>query len=288
MLRHALPQVWQAERAASGAGIVPALHQLRRLSLADFGDVMLAMPNPEFPALSALLARMPEEAVQRRFNGSAGRPLMHESVSFVRAVSASFRELTGRSLRGGHILDFGCGWGRLLRMMPYFSDPECLEGVDPMPAAIELCREHGVPGHLAVSHALPGSLPVRCQRFDLIYSYSVFTHLSRRAMDTALAALRHVVAEDGLLALTVRPIRTWDALERHEGAGGGASMLRDAHLQEGFAFRPHNVAPVDGDVTYGDSSVDIPWFAARYAQWELRGLERGWDDQQTVLLLTPR
>lgn len=286
MLTHALPLVWRAERAAAEGGLVPALRQLRRLSLADFGDVMLAMPKPELAALSALLARMPDEAVQLGFNGGAGKTLMHDSVSFVRAAAASFREITGRGLRGGHILDFGCGWGRLLRLMPYFSDPSRIAGVDPMARAIELCREHGVAGHLAQSSALPTSLPVGDRRFDLIYAYSVFTHLSLRAMDSAMGALREVVGEGGLLALTVRPIEYWAAMELRGDAE--AAGLRDRHLQSGFAFRPHNLPAVDGDVTYGDSSVDIEWFAQRYAQWDLRGLDRGWDDQQTVLLLTPR
>jgi hypothetical protein len=34
-------------------------------------------------------------------------------------------------------------------------------------------------------------------------------------------------------------------------------------------------------------SVDVDWFSQRHAQWELRGIDRGWDELATVLLLTP-
>ncbi len=286
MLTHALPTTWQAERAAGEGGLLPALHRLRRLGLADFGDVMLAMPSAEMPALSAVLPRMPEEAVQRAFNGGAGQKLMQDSVSFVRTMISGYCDVTGRRPRGARILDFGCGWGRLLRLMPYLADPDHIAGVDPMSRAIALCRDHGILGHLAQSDPLPRALPVHGATFDLIYSYSVFTHLSLRAMDACLAALREVVADAGLLVLTVRPIEYWTAAEKRGDAG--APGLRDQHLQTGFAFRPHNLPPVDGDLTYGDSSLDIAWFGSRYAQWELRGIDRGWDDMQTVLLLSPR
>ena len=286
VLTHALPTIWQAERAAAESGLLPALHRLRRLGLADFGDVMLAMPHADMPALSALLPRMPEESIQRQFNGGAGSKLMHDSVSFVRSTASAYRDITGKRLQGARILDFGCGWGRLLRLMPFFADPERIAGVDPMARAIALCKEHGVLGHVARSEPLPRTLPVGDEQFELIYAYSVFTHLSLRAMDTCLAALRETVADYGLLALTVRPIEYWAAAEKQGDAG--APRLRAQHLQSGFAFRPHDVAAVEGNVPYGDSSFDIAWFEARYAQWELRGIDRGWDDMQTVLLLTPR
>ena len=283
MLTHMLPVVWQAERAAAEGGLLPALRQLRRLGLAEFGDVMLALPDRNFPELSRLLPRMPEEAVQRNFNGGFGTMLMHDSVSFVRVVASGFQRIAHRPLQGGRILDFGCGWGRLLRLLPLFTDPDQIFGVDPMDRAIPLCRDHGVLGQLATSEFLPRTLPVGEEPFDLIYSYSVFTHLSLRAMDAAMAAMRRVVAADGLLVVTIRPIEYWDDIAIPESAA-----LRGQHLQAGFAFNPHNHAPVDGDVTYGDSSVDIPWFAARYAEWELRFVDRGWDARQTALFLTPR
>lgn len=40
--------------------------------------------------------------------------------------------VTGAGLENKKILDYGCGWGRLLRLMNYYSDPDRVCGVDAM------------------------------------------------------------------------------------------------------------------------------------------------------------
>jgi SAM-dependent methyltransferase len=278
MLAHVRPTVWRAERAASEAGLIAALRQLRRLGLAEFADVLLAMPDAEFPALSGVLPVMPDEAVQRALHGSAGKALMHDGVSFLRVAAAASRDLTGRPARGARILDFGCGWGRLLGLLTYFSDPERLVGLELAPAAVALAREHRMPGRIALVTD-QRTLPVPEHSFDLIVSHSLFTRLAPDDMDVAMVSLRGSVTEAGLLALTVRPVEFWDFLAQHGDAE--APGLRARHLQNGFAVRETE----DGRC---DVSVDVDWFAQRHAQWELRGTDRGWDELATVLLLTPR
>jgi hypothetical protein len=67
-------------------------------------------------------------------------------------------------------------------------------------------RRVNLPGHLAVSGYLPTSLAVGDLTFDLIFAFSVFTHLSLRATGQALRPLRKYIRPTGLLVVTVRPI----------------------------------------------------------------------------------
>jgi SAM-dependent methyltransferase len=260
---------------------------LRRLGIDDFGEVQLSMPDPAFPKLSGLLPAMASEEVQRNWTGNAGVDLLKQTSTFVRTLSFSFARLTGRSLEQASILDFGCGYGRIARLFYYFTDEARLVGVDPWNRSIELCREAGMGAHFHVSDYLPTALPVGDQKFDLIYAFSVFTHLSPRAATAALRTLRRYVAKDGMLTITIRPVEYWQ-IDPHASAEQRAS-LPALHREQGYAFLPHNRPPVDGDVTYGDSSMTLEWLELRFPEWQIRGTDRSLDDPyQRYVHLTPR
>ena len=146
------------------------------------------------------------------------------------------------------------------------SSPARIWGLDPWEKSIELCRADAVLGQLAVSDYLPTALPVGDARFDLIYAFSVFTHLSERAATLALTTLRRYVARGGLLVITIRPTEYWDHLDsvvRAEASSTGNSIDRDElvarHEKSGFAFVPHARGAIDGEVIYSDTSLSFEW-----------------------------
>jgi len=166
-------------------------------------------------------------------------------------VSENFASISGRSLSAKRILDFGCGYGRILRSMLYFSDPADLYGCEHWDRSIDLCKHDGLTVNLALSEYLPTHLPFTA-RFDLIYALSVFTHLSQRATRQCLDTLHGYIGENGVLVITVRPVEYWAADPNPSQAEREQLVLE--HNQNGFAFRPHERAG-DGDSTYGDTSM---------------------------------
>ena len=253
-----------------------AFRRLRKLGLDDFGAVLWSMPDPRFPKLSGLLPAMASEEVQRNWTGNTGLTLLRLSAGFVRSLSYNVARLCGRPLDDQRILDFGCGYGRIARLMYYFVGEERLFGVDPWDRSIELCREAGLGTNFLVSDYLPRSLPIDDVRFDLVYAFSVFTHLSQRATVAALSTVREYVAPGGLLCITIRPIEYW----HHDPHTTPVQrqQLMERHRTQGFAFSPHNLAPVDGDVTYGDASMTLDWLEIRFPCWELVATDRSMDD----------
>lgn len=253
----------------------------------DFGAVLLAMPDPRYPKLSRLLPAMASDEVQRNWTGNCGIELLKQTVRFVESLDDQFTKLTGRSLDGARVLDFGCGYGRISRLLYKFTDEMNVACVDPWDKAIAICHEAGLVDNYLVSDYLPTSLPVASGDFDLIYAFSVFTHLSERATFAALRVLRKYIASRGVLVITVRPPEYWE----HDLATSAAEkiQMRKRHEAEGFAFHPHLRAAVEGDITYGDTSLTAEWLGRQFPEWLVTAAERfSLDPWQIYVFLTPR
>lgn len=228
---------------------------LQAIPLDVFALLQLERPSA-FRDLRDFLAPMPSGEVQESWNGAQGRELLRMSVDFVTRVVARYSNESGQPLADSDVLDFGCGWGRLLRLMVRYVPHDRLYGVDPWDESLELCRSCAVKGHLALSDYVPRALPFD-RRFDMIYAFSVFTHLSRRTTLQVLSTLRRYISKTGLLFITIRPEEYW---HYHDG-GTDAEERIAAHHRDGLVFVPHNREPIDGDVTYGDTTFTLDWLS---------------------------
>lgn len=271
----------RAERAAT-QGASAAIAILRELPLEDFGTLMWSLPNERYPNLSRCLPRMASEDVQRDWTGASGDALLRQTLAFVRMLDTRVNELGAKPLAQSRVLDFGCGYGRHLRLMYYFRNPSELFACDPWEASISVCQADGVLGNLARSEDLPADLPFGDVQFDVIYAFSVFTHLSPTAARMAFTALRNRIAADGLLFITVRPVEYWSYAEKR-GMINDAQALERQHRETGFAFRPHNRPAVDGDITFGDTSMTAQFIRLTYP-WDVVHEEQISEDPLQVLL----
>jgi SAM-dependent methyltransferase len=104
-------------------------------------------------------------------------------------------------LPGKRVLDFGCGAGRTLRHLVADGTGAELWGCDVDVASIEWLTEHADDQVRAFPVAEEPGLPVPDGQFDLIYAFSVFTHLSQRWAGWMLE-LRRALSEHGLLFVT--------------------------------------------------------------------------------------
>jgi SAM-dependent methyltransferase len=283
--------VTAAEEIAKSCDVDDVLKRLRRLCLDDFAELLLQLPDSRFPHLSSVLPRMASQEVQRSWTGNSGMALLGQTVNFVRLVAGNCQKFLGRGLNDRTILDFGCGYGRIIRLMYYYSSPTRIWGLDPWEKAIDLCRVDGVLGHLAVSDYLPSEIPVEDASFDLIYSFSVFTHLSERAAMLALTTLRRYAARDALCVITIRPKEYWH--QPDPAVAAGTRIDRDElvarHEKSGFAFVPHTREAIDGEVTYGDTSLSFEWIQRHAEGWNMIGYDRSlFDPHQIHIYLVPK
>jgi SAM-dependent methyltransferase len=98
------------------------------------------------------------------------------------------------------VLDFGCGCGRVMRHWKDLHGPR-LHGTDYNPYLVEWCRANLPFADFSVNGLEPG-LDLPDHAFDLVYCYSVFTHLPESLQAGWLAELVRVTAPGGRLWLT--------------------------------------------------------------------------------------
>ncbi len=216
---------------------------------------------------------MPEESVQRRFTGNSWSAQIEATVTFVRAVRGVYESASGTDLKDATVLDYGAGWGRFTRLMLQIIPDERVFAAD-IPPSADLFDSLGFFNPCLRVDSIPTRLPVEDARFDLIWMYSVLTHLPLASADAVMNVLRRVVRPDGLLAITLRPIEFWHRL-------GDAAMAAQ-HEATGFAHRSLSKG-------WGDTSISLEFLRQRWPAWVVYGT--AWhapDPAQTIVYLRPR
>lgn len=102
--------------------------------------------------------------------------------------------------RPTRVLEWGCGPGRVIRHMPGLLadlDP-AVTGSDYNPGSVTWCAAN-LPGIRFTVNDLMPPLPYPDDAFEVVYSISVFTHLSEEAQLAWAAELRRVLAPGGVL-----------------------------------------------------------------------------------------
>jgi SAM-dependent methyltransferase len=123
------------------------------------------------------------------------------------------------------VLDFACGYGRLLRFLSLAIPPTRIWASDLQSDAVDFVRDafgvHGVPSH-ADPHAFePG------RRFDFIWVASLFSHLPDGLFKAWLARLTALLTPRGVLCFSVRDVGLMP-----ESAGLSASGIHYATCSE--------------------------------------------------------
>ncbi len=255
--------------------------ELRHLGFDDFGEILLEMPHPRFPRLSAVLPRMASEQVQTSWTGAHGQVLLRQSSSFVRSLVFNYARFSPTPLAESDVLDFGCGYARLARLMYYFVPESRLWGVDSWDRSIAECRAGGFGPQFLQSDVLPTTLPSDPQRFHLAYAFSVLTHLSERATRLVLDTVRRRMHPGGIFCVTIRPVEYW-VFAKGKSAPDEVARLERDHREKGFAYAAHGADPLAADVHYGDTSMTLDWLRAAAPGWTLEGIDRSSGDSLQI------
>lgn len=208
---------------------------------------------------------LPDREVQRTIQGNSQETAIRGSMMFYRYV----RDV---AFRHGHpvseqtrLLDFGSGWGRMVRPFMRDMDLAKIYAVEPSPEWCRTARRcNPYVSFLQTDYRPP--LPFRDKFFDHIIAYSIFTHLPEDMFDAWMDEFARVLVPGGILVFTflgdgiMRTLSTYpDPLPEGDGVHFWHRILLDAlkqrdgrarYSQDEFVFlRTHS------SDSYGDTFV---------------------------------
>jgi SAM-dependent methyltransferase len=152
----------------------------------------------------------PSAQLQAQFVGSSFEGALNEAGKFYSDAKRLYIEQAGEQLSSlTRILDFGVGWGRIIRFFWRDVGESNLFGVDVDPDILDVCKETKVPGNFSKIQPL-GYLPFPDGYFDFVFAYSVFTHLAENTHLHWMNEIKRVLRPNGIFVGTIEPRRFID------------------------------------------------------------------------------
>ena len=169
--------------------------------------------HPKKDSLSELfIPKYPSEEIQRNFTGLSGIYTLNQAFEFYKIVKEYIIRINNETdISNQKILDFGCGWGRIIRFFLKDIQSHNIYGSDCIKQMIDLCKETNKYCTFFVNDIYP-PLTIESNFFNVLYAYSVFSHISENAHRQWLEELYRILKPNGLLIVTTRKMEFIDQL----------------------------------------------------------------------------
>jgi SAM-dependent methyltransferase len=181
------------------------------------------------------------------------------------------------------ILDFGCGYGRVLRMLRAAWSHSVLTACDVEPDGLAFCMEHfDISGFR--SQIKPTAIPM-AHGFDLIWVGSLITHLNEDAIMGYISLFRHLLEPDGHVVFTTHGEHVVNRLKKGEfhydlSAEKIRSIIR-SYDSGGYGYEDYPTW-----AGYGVSATSAAWLRPKVealGRMRFRAhLPHHWDNHQDV------
>ena len=233
---------------------------------------------------------LPPDDVQRNFTGDAGRSNLIEAFSFYKFAC----EASGlRRLERPRILDFGGGWGRVSRFFFRETPPDHIWIADCASEAIHWLRATGNRCNIVKNEPLPPLAGIAAG-FNLIYAFSVFSHLSEQYFHAWADYLMGLLSPGGYLVFTTRGRQFIDLIERRRQNNNFSELVTSlphpaemlARYESG-AFQFYR-AGGGGELTsdfYGEALIPRSYLEKKYDRTLIQFTEKVENVPQAVIVL---
>ncbi len=228
--------------------------------------------------LGIRIPNLPPDDVQRSFTGNQGRGNLEQAFDFYKFVLA---HLPDGVLDKHDILDFGGGWGRVLRFFLREFEPDRLIMVDCLTEAVKWARSLDSPFKVIHTNAFP-PLPLAERSVGLCYAFSVFSHLAEQPCCDWLRHFANLLVPGGKLFLTTRGQAQINYLVKltREGSSNPVlktlphpDVIRDRLSKGVFQFYPGGGGRELTHDFFGETWIPRKWMEERYASFGFRTCE---------------
>jgi SAM-dependent methyltransferase len=211
-------------------------------------------------------------------------------VSATRSIQAAL-DAAGKVISEGAILDFPCGYGRVLRFLKRMFPDATVIASDISTDMVEFCqRAFGVQGYPSNSARSLKSLSLP-SKFDLIWCGSLMTHLDERAAVELLGFFCRHLKPGGLCVFTTHGQPVAEMFERKElfvMTEPGRQKALSEYRQRGYGYTDYPWTSSDGPSAglFGlslSSQSRVVELARSVGSWEdVYYRESGWHQLQDV------
>lgn len=255
----------------------------------DPAEVAVGLFTPTLNSKGKEAPEFPDYDLIWRVTGSYNQEGFWKSgAQSVRNINVAL-SVVGTLLQDYHrVLDFGCGWGRILLHLADVARDMEVYGVDVDAEAIAWTQRHIPYAEVSVNQPMP-PLHFPSEYFDLVFSHSVLTHLDEEYQDAWLAELRRVSKPEGIVLLTVHgdyPFQMLLAELRSKGKDT-SGLLKTLH-QKGILFYDQDLLKGSLLPDYYHSTFHIPWYVFQHWStfFDVKGyLVRGALDYDDIVVL---
>lgn len=180
---------------------------------------------------------LPPDTLMDRVAGTPNPDwFVHSGALSIQDIRAAVEKVGRRLEEFEHILDFGCGCGRILVPMRAELPGARLSGVDIDDEALAWLRLQLPETCLRTVDPLP-PLPFADSLFDLVYCHSVFTHMDVDYQDRWLSELRRVAKPGAILVISFSGAEAFQKLrEQWISAGADPAPVSVQLEREGTLF----------------------------------------------------
>ncbi len=172
------------------------------------------LPMPTFPPAD----------VQTAIHGTANEMSLPEAILLYGEV-IRYADVAGRPVSSERtLLDFGTGWGRMLR--PFMKDipGSKIYGCEPNPERVVLARQCNPYVNFVQSDYLP-PLQLRTASIDFVIAYSVFSHLNELATNAWIVEFTRILTSGGVMFVTTQGTAFFAFCERLHVEKQGLGVL---------------------------------------------------------------
>ena len=215
----------------------------------------------------ATIPGLPPEAVQRNSVGAVGLAALGEGYGFFRVIRDFCKRQGRHEGKETVVLDYGCGWGRIIRFFLTVYDNRRVFGLDVDGSMVGYCQTLiGAGQYFTISGRPPLAFPAAS--IDLLYAYSVFSHLSSGLQNALVDEFSRIIRPGGFLFLTTRlrsfidecaALRSLSGLDAYGSALAAAfpepEVTKRQYDGGQFVFRPYPPEINRLGVDYGEAIV---------------------------------
>ena len=198
---------------------IPPFNGTDRMSVSNkqWLEVLIkSLRSPQTSPLGELLPDFPSEELQRNTTGLSSEAALRQAFAFYENVQDGLAKAGKTLAADSRLLDFGFGWGRISRVFMREVGLKSIHGIDVDPDFVRLTKELFKSEQFEICPAFPPTA-FADDDFDLIYAYSVFSHLSEKACQAWMDEFARILKPGGVVAFTTRHESFFDFCEWARG-----------------------------------------------------------------------